>query len=250
MRGGFCSGGLLLLLLIAPAGAAGTERADRLAFEVPPGMAPAAIAGDETFQGGFTCRSDAGENSAGTTACRSWISPVLPLFVFRLAWHVDPLTAERVVTGIWIGRDGVSEPLQEMSGLELRMATPVENAGFELIDMDFDGHLDMRIVAAGTAGPNVLYRNWLWSVDEERFVDSAALDEIVSPEFDPETREIVSRWRSSAAEGGVDVYAWNDGVPVIVHREVDRFDGPARCIRTFYDRIDEELRETGTGSCG
>src|SRR5690606_41653435 len=98
------------------------------------------------------------------------------------------------------------------------------------------------------AGPNALYRNWLWSSRDMRFINHAKLDEIVSPEFDPDTQEITSRWRASAAEGGVDIYVWESGDPVLIHRETDRYDG-AGCTRFFYDRIGGRLEPTGEGPC-
>lgn len=264
MRGGVCSCALLLVLCAAPLWAAPPDKFPDVRFEaedsaawggdpVPDGRAlgelAATVAGDVTFQGDFTCRKPAPGAQAGPIVCLSRINPVLPPFLFSLRWYLDPENGERVVTGISIRHEGRAEPFQVIAGLDARAAVEVDNSGFELIDMDFDGYLDMRLIADGTAGPNMLYRNWLWSVEDERFIESSMLDEIVSPEFDPETREILSRWRSSAAEGGVDVYAWDDGVPVMIHREVDRFDGPSRCTRIFFDRIDDEMRETGSGSC-
>jgi len=268
MRGGAFSGAVFLALLAAPVGAApagtGNVAADVAAQAGEPGNgaperpdgAPASprspsamVAGDETFQADFTCRKPAGAAQDGPIVCQSSINPVLPPFLLDLRWHLDPETGERVITAISIRREGRAEPFQVIAGLDARTPTAIDNGGFELIDMDFDGYLDMRVIAEGTAGPNTRYRSWLWATDDDRFVESAALDEIVSPEFDPETREILSRWRSSAAEGGVDVYIWNDGVPVMLHREIDRYDGPSRCTRTFYDRIDDDMRETGSGSC-
>lgn len=261
MRGCVGSACLILMLVAAPAGAdpapgglparmAEMDGGAGRAFDAPWGRAPAepSVTGDETFQGGFTCRAPESA-TAGPIVCQSGINPVLPAFLFGLEWYLDPETGERVVTGISIRREGRAEPFQVIAGLEARTAPEIGNGGFEIIDMDFDGYLDMRLIAGGTAGPNMLYRNWLWAADSDRFVENAMLDEIVTPEFDPETREIVSRWRSSAAEGGVDVYTWDEGAPVMIHREIDRFGGPSRCTRTFFDRIDDEMRETGSGSC-
>ena len=238
MRGCVWSACLILMLVAVPAGAdpAPGDVLDRAAemdggggraFDAPWGRAPVepSVTGDETFQGGFTCRPSESAAGAGPIVCQSRINPVLPAFLFGLEWYLDPETGERVVTGISIRREGQAEPFQVIAGLEARTVPEIGNGGFEIIDMDFDGYLDMRLI------------------------ESVLLDEIVTPEFDPETREIVSRWRSSAAEGGVDVYAWDEGAPVMIHREIDRFEGPSRCTRTYFDRIDDEMRETGSGSC-
>lgn len=263
MRGGVCFGGLILTLLVVPAWSDGRTEGIAGWAETPPtgvgghtveavpvaATAPVSGTGAEVFQGDFACREPLGDAQAGPTVCLSRVNPGLAQFFFDLRWHLDPESGERVVTGISIRQEGRAEPFQVIASLDARTATQIDNAGFELIDMDFDGYLDMRLIAGGTAGPNVLYRHWLWLVQEERFMESPALDEIVSPEFDSETREIFSRWRSSAAEGGVDVYTWSGDVPVMIHREVDRFDGSSHCVRIFFDRIDGEIRETGSGSC-
>lgn len=207
------------------------------------------VTGDETFQGGFVCLSPAGPGDMGPIVCESQINPVLPVFLFSLAWHLDPQNGDRVVDSISIRHKGKAEPFQVIGGVGSYAIPEIDNNGFEMIDVDFDGYLDMRLIAQIAAGPNVLYRNWLWSKDEMRFVENAALDEIVSPEFDPETQEILSRWRSSATEGGIDVYTWDDTTPVLIHREADKYDSSARCTRTFFDRIGGELKKTGEGSC-
>ena len=204
------------------------------------------VRGDETFQATYACADPSGN---APILCKGRISQILPELLFSLSWHMDEF-GDRVVGKVEIAREGEAEPFQIVEDAGSRAAEAIPANGFELIDMNFDGYHDLRLIAEGTAGPNVLYRNWLWLQDRQRFAANAALDEIVSPEFDPDTQEIVSRWRSSAAEGGVDIYAWEEGVPVLIHRETDRYAGPSDCTRIFYDRIDGELRETGTGACG
>ena len=49
--------------------------------------------------------------------------------------------------------------------------------------------------------------------------------------------------------GGVDIYSYDGEKPVLVHREIDSIDKSGACQRSFYDRIDDELRKTGTGAC-
>lgn len=261
MVGRVRSCGLFFLLLALPVlahaqepGGADARLGDDLAGAASDAAASAdrhrdRVMGDETFQGGFTCLAPAGSADTGPIVCESQINPVLPSFYFTLAWHLDRESGDRVIEGISIRHKGKAEPFQVISDIAARAPAGIGNAGFEMVDVDFDGYLDMRLLAETSAGPNTLYRNWLWSQEASRFVDNPALDEIVSPEFDPETQEILSRWRSNATEGGVDVYTWDDGTPVMIHRETDSYDGPSRCTRTFYDRIDGEMHKTGEGSC-
>jgi hypothetical protein len=210
-------------------------------------MEAAFVEGDETFLAGYSCVAPPAGSSA-PILCEARISQILPPFYFEIAWHRVEESGERAITRIAIRRQGEAEPFQIISDVESSANSEIENNGFEVMDLNFDGHLDFRLLAQTTTGPNVLYRNWLWSNRDMRFVSHATLDEIVSPEFDPDTQEITSRWRASVAEGGVDIYAWEGGSPVLIHRETDRYED-AGCTRFFYDRIGGRLEPTGEGPC-
>jgi hypothetical protein len=205
------------------------------------------VEGDETFLAGYSCAAPPAGSSA-PILCEARISQLLPPFYFEIDWQIAAESGERTVTGIAIRRQGEAEPFQTISDVGSSVKPTTDNNGFEVTDLNFDGHLDFRLLAETTAGPNALYRNWLWSSRDMRFINHAKLDEIVSPEFDPDTQEITSRWRASAAEGGVDIYVWESGDPVLIHRETDRYDG-AGCTRFFYDRIGGRLEPTGEGPC-
>ncbi len=211
-------------------------------------QAPAgSVDGDETFLPGFACLAPASGEDAPIT-CEAVVSQVMPPFYFELFWELDEEMGERAVTRIAIRQQGAAEPFQVIENVDSRTFTDIENNGFEVIDLNFDGDLDFRLLAQTTAGPNALYRNWLWSPRDQRFEVNEALNEIVSPEFDPDTQEITSHWRSSAAEGGVDIHMWEAGAPVVIHRETDRYSDQG-CTRIFYDRIDGKLEQTGEGPC-
>lgn len=205
------------------------------------------VEGDETFLAGYSCVAPPAGSSA-PILCEASISQILPPFYFEIAWKMAEGAGERAITRIAIRRQGETEHFQVISDVESTVNAAIDNNGFEVLDLNFDGYLDFRLLAQTTTGPNVLYRNWLWSGREMRFVNHAKLDEIVSPEFDPDTQEITSRWRASAAEGGMDIYTWEGGEPVLIHRETDRYEGTG-CTRFFYDRIGGRLEPTGEGPC-
>lgn len=205
--------------------------------------------GDETFEGGFTCLKPSGKTDTAPIICQSEINPSLPSFDFSLVWHDDRTQATRVLDRIEIRRKGEPQPFQILSHVESSLTPDIPNNGFELLDLNFDGYLDLRVMRFTPAGPNTPYQNWLWSKEDGKFIANAGLDEITSPQFDAESQEIVSRWRGSAAEHGADVYSYDGSAPVIIHRETDKFGDDGACLRTFYDRIEDELRKTGTGPC-
>ncbi|MEQ9151376.1 MAG: hypothetical protein RLO06_07770 [Parvibaculum sp.] len=254
MSGLFRSGVLVCVLLGLSASAFAQEvgaSIEAVATEAAAGADDrrARVPGDETFLAGHTCIAPGSAADAAPIVCEARINPVLPPFYFDIAWHIDAEMGERVVDTLSIRRQSDSEPFQSFAEIGSSVAPQIEHNGFETIDVNFDGYLDFRLLAQTTVGPNTLYRNWLWSDEEARFTESASLDAIVSPEFDADTQEIVSRWRSSAAEGGIDIYIWEEGSPVLIHRETDRYSGDAECTRLFYDRIGDRLEQTGEGAC-
>lgn len=211
--------------------------------------AKAEPAGDETFEGSFACLKPPSKADAGRVVCQSQINPGLPPLDLMLIRHEDTASHEYVLDRIDIRRAGEAEPFQVISDIDSRLAPDVANAGLEMLDLNFDGFFDIRVMRFMPAGPNTPFRNWLWSKEDGRFAASPLLDEITAPEFDAEAQEIVSRWRSNAAEHGTDVYSYEGATPVLVHRESDRLGPGSACERTFYDRIDDELKKTGTGAC-
>ena len=200
--------------------------------------------GDETFEGGFSC-DDA---TAATFTCQSTINPSVPQFDITVVRHAGATPGALVIDRIEITRKGETAPFQTIAPVESNVPSSVEHNGFEMTDLNFDGFLDMRVVRFVPAGPNMPYQNWLWSETEGKFVANPGLDDITSPKFDADAQEINSAWRSSAAESGADVYTYDGMTPVLIHRETDAYANGV-CTRTFYDRIEDELKKTGTGPC-
>lgn len=213
-----------------------------------PGLAHASEpVGDETFEGTFNCLKPTGAADTAPIICQSQINPALPTFDFSLVWHDDKATGLRGLDRIDIRRSGDAAPFETLTGIAAKLPPSIANDGFEVLDLNFDGFLDIRVLRAAPAGENKSYQNWLWSNEEGKFVAAPGLDDIVSPKFDADDQEIVSR----VAKGDTkttDVYAYDGITPVLIHREIDRTSGGA-CLRTFYDRVEDELRKTGTGAC-
>ena len=130
------------------------------------------------------------------------------------------------VRAIEVRRDATAEPWQRVEGLATATPWSAEAPGFEVLDMNFDGYADIRLIEARPAGPNVPYLNWLYEPASGRFVESRALNQITSPRFDTGTRELRSDWRDGATRYGTDFYAFRDGQPVLVRRETKEYKRP------------------------
>jgi hypothetical protein len=164
---------------------------------------------------------------ASDTIIRVRIHPKLPDFTLTLVGDRSPESTETLqVKQIEIRRALESKPFQVIEGLNT--ATPLSSGteGLEVVDMNFDGYGDIRIVETQPAGPNVPYLNWLFDPTSETFVENPALNAITSPQFDAATREIRSNWRDGATRYGTDVYVFEEHRPVLVRKESKVYKSP------------------------
>ncbi|MGB7950314.1 MAG: hypothetical protein WCH75_21715, partial [Candidatus Binatia bacterium] len=127
-----------------------------------------------------------GEQTASQPTYRFRIHAELPEFVFtlvgdRLSESKDTLHVKKIE----VRRGASSAPVQVIEGLDT--ATPISSntPALAVLDMNFDGYGDIRLVESRPAGPNIPYLNWLFDPGSGRFVESRALNAITSPQFDP-----------------------------------------------------------------
>lgn len=132
------------------------------------------------------------------------------------------------VTAIEVRRASGPALVQTIGGLDTQTPVIADTPLLDVLDMNFDGYADIRLVALQPAGPNVPYLNWVFDVAAGRFVDSPTLNEITAPVFDAARREIRSEWRDGPTRYGTDTYEVRDGRPEAVRREVKAYSRPGR----------------------
>jgi hypothetical protein len=148
------------------------------------------------------------------------IHPDLPESRFTLLADGAPQeTGVLHVRTIEIRRTDTADPAQRIDGLATDTPWSVSAPGFELLDMNFDGYADMRMIESRPAGPNLPYLNWLYDPTNSQFVASPVLNTIPAARFDAAAREVHSEWRDSASRYGRDTYAFRDGQLVPLRRE-------------------------------
>lgn len=191
-------------------------------------LALAACRGDETTEpvppAESAAKSPAAPATHGVTVRHS-IHPSLPELSFALRSEQDASGMLRV-SAIEVRSGHATEPVQVIDGIDAEAAASAGTAPLEVLDMNFDGYLDLRIVQFRSAGPNTPYLNWLFDPASGRFVESRALNELVSPRFDANRREIRSEWRDGPTRYGMDVYAYESGRLVPVRKEERAYRGP------------------------
>lgn len=123
----------------------------------------------------------------------------------------DVLQVQRLL----LRRAGQAEPAQVIDGLQTQTPWPAGQPGLEAVDMDFDGHPDLRLIEFRAAGPNTPWLHWLYRPGDDgasgRFEASPALDALSPTRFDAERRQVIVDWRDGAARSGSDAYEWRDG---------------------------------------
>lgn len=204
----------------------------------------------EVSTSGRTAAPAAAATNAPTIRAR--IHPGLPEFSFALSGDSPPESGETLhIKKIEIRRGAETAPLQVIDGLET--ATPIapNTPALTVVDMNFDGYGDIRLIEFQPAGPNVPYLNWLFDPAAGRFVASEALNNLPSPQFDPVNREIRSEWRASATSYGTDIYVFHNGELVHVRKESKEYKSPglytlrvSRLVNGVWQVVeDREVRE-------
>jgi hypothetical protein len=178
----------------------------------------------------------------GGPTVRAKIHDDLPEFSFTLRGEAEPDLEIFHAEKIEIRRGTEAQPVQVIEGLETETPVSSDFLGLEVLDMNFDGYGDLRIIQFRSAGPNTPYLNWLFDPATARFVSSAELDAITSPTFDPETGSIRSEWRDGAASYGTDLYAVLGGKPVLVRKERKEYSDSGVYRWTVSEWVDGEWK--------
>jgi len=146
------------------------------------------------------------------------IHPDQPPYTFRLVG----MACDNLVEGhrIEIRRGEAPTPAQVIEGVFVANRLRDEAEGFEIVDMNFDGYRDIRLIDEATAGSSgVLYRHWLFDPQTGRFEPNVAMNQRIGrAEFDPQQEQIRVFWRAGAGGVATDTYRWIDGKLTLLQR--------------------------------
>ncbi len=164
---------------------------------------------------------------AGVYTIRQQIHPDLPEFAFTLVSDKQAAAHETVgIERIEIREATAKDPLQVITDLDAQPPLVDGRPAAEILDMNFDGYGDLRLVQSRSAGPNTPYLNWLFDPVRRAFVESRELNEIPSARFDAGQQEVRSDWRDGANRYGTDVYVYRAGRPLLVRKEEKVYQAP------------------------
>lgn len=148
------------------------------------------------------------------------IHPDLPELKFTVRADTAPNSAGTLfVKSIEIRRGTDAAPAQIITGLDTQTPWSAQAPGFDVVDMNFDGYADIRLVESRSAGATLPRLHWLYDPASGKFVASTALNDLGAPQPDAATRELTSEWRDTATRYGTDHHAFQNGQLVPLRRE-------------------------------
>lgn len=181
------------------------------------------------------------------------IHPELPPFEFRLFGgpygHIFRIEHRRP------GTEPVEIPWLEDEDTTVDNATYMEpparggEGDLRSVDLNFDGHQDLLLLAWEGATGNRGYSVWIYDPPTGRFVPNRELRGVSNPRPEPEC-EAVSTFERGGAAGMIfvrDSYRWIDGKAILVrriHQDVIRETGRLRA--TIYALEEGELKAVKT----
>ncbi len=146
----------------------------------------------------------------------------------------------------------VEDALHVMDGTKTMQRIPcdedvvraVEEMSMELVslvDMNFDGFLDLQIPES-LGSINAYYACYLWNPEKSLFEKNEALEEIASPQFQEDTKEIFSFCHGTATDNVEALYTWRNGTLTLLWRKTQSYaEDSGRFVIT-----EESLKGDGT----
>lgn len=134
---------------------------------------------------------------------------------FLVSTHMHmTLGVQCQVEAITVTAKGGKEPYARIAVDHMLCPCPTDDGqfpGVQLMDFDFDGHKDIRVMRAAKDLTHPEHRYWLWSDPQRTFISSAVLDSIHEPMFDPERRLVSSQWYDGGLHRGGSNFRYENG---------------------------------------
>lgn len=134
---------------------------------------------------------------------------------FLVSTHMNmSLGVQCQVEGITVSDRGAKEPFATIPVESMLCPCPTADGqfpGVQLLDFDFDGRKDIRVMRAAADLTNPKYNYWLWDETQRTFIASVKLDSIQDPMFDNERQMVSSQWYDGGLHRGGSTYRYQNG---------------------------------------
>lgn len=145
----------------------------------------------------------------------------------------------------------ISEIKVFKNGNFVQRIIPSENSFYPIIkdetimvieDMNFDNHIDFRIIRSIPAEYPFPYLYWIFNEKTELFEKNTDYEIIIEPEFNYEKKIIISSWREYLRKFYKDYYKLENGIPTLVERFVNWTDKNGINQIEIWKTIDGKLK--------
>jgi uncharacterized protein len=117
------------------------------------------------------------------------------------------------ITALKVARPGAPAQALPVSDAEIYYNSLLTGEGLALMDVNFDGFSDIKLMTMTTAGPNAVYTYWLYDPKAGRFAPCKACDALSGFDVvaDPKKKTILVNARGSCCNWGTMTYVWRGG---------------------------------------
>ena len=175
---------------------------------------------------------------AGTLELTQALHADLPPTLFALTYRAGN-DGFFYTSAITVAHADTRQVLQHLPLSPEAQSLESDTLGLALEDLNFDGYLDMRIMAFLPNSGNVPYHVWLWDAPSQQFVYSEPLSALTSPEPDAAAQRVRSFVREDADTYVQAAYAWVEGDLVLTDRTITYYDMPNGVVHTAVETLQE-----------
>ena len=134
---------------------------------------------------------------------------------FLVSTHMHmSLGVQCQVEEITLTTKGEQEPYRRIAVKTMHCPCPTVDGqfpGVQLMDFNFDGRKDIRVMRMSADLTNPEHNYWLWDEKERTFTSSTALDSIQQPMFDHDRKMISSQWYDGGLHRGGTNFRFENG---------------------------------------
>ncbi len=182
----------------------------------------------------------------GGMTCKFRINAELPLFAFHLAGQADNSLGSILITDAATGT--VVQTIENSTDPGQIMPAAVTDV-LAVVDADFDGYNDLRILNNCGATGNCSYDFYLYDPKSHQFAHNEFLSSLTTPSFDSTKKQVTTSSNSSAADWERDTYQFKDGRYTLMRQEQSVWDRDKKSVtENTYELRDGKMQLTDSST--
>jgi hypothetical protein len=184
------------------------------------------------------------EDLRGGMTCQFRIHPDLPSFTFHFPGKPDNTFGDLEITETATGK--AIQTIESSTEPGLVAPAGVKDV-LSVVDANFDGYKDLRILNQCGGTGNCSYGFYLYDPKLGQFVQNNFLSDLTTPSFDVAKKQVTTSSNSSVADWQSETYQYKDGQYTLIHREVSEWDRKKNIVTVkTYDLRDGKMQLVNT----